>query len=682
MSDPQPPHPPILGRFQPLSELAKSPMGGLVLALDTSERHAVAVRSLPSEARLSPGDRALLLEAGRWVKGLDDPAIMRPVEIGTQDGLFHQAHRYAMSEPLRAVLRLATFRGELIPIGVALRITHDVALGARAVEAWGAPPAFGESLCGGLIADSVMVGQDGRTRLCDAGMVPVLRRTQEYGQQAEVLSYSAPEQLETTGTADGRSDVFSIGVLLWEMLANRRLFAAPLPSDVIDKVLNLPVPAIESLQRPAGEAIFSVIERALAREPHQRYPGTTALLQALETHASAQMATVADVSAYVTHLMGNVFDTRTSALERAIQQLGSEAPRPSPPVVLRALSNPDIAAELEARGGLSKTHKSTPRNLVPIPPPPPRTSRGTPSQPDIPDPGPRKTQPTPSAPFPRHIKTPLPANSNTPPPRLRMSSNPPVIAALMDDAIAQGKREAQERQNTHGAANFELPSSVPLQKVLPSVSSSLELPGAELFATPGFTSVKTSSTGVPPQTAQQGGPALAPPESPMIGSEASELVALADLEELQDPSSSEASPETPHVVSVALRPWLPIACAIMMAFVGGLGIRQCMKNRGLHEVPAASAASTLPSGAATTPNSDQVAGNPEQPVATATQVLGLGVPDAAVADQAAAVAASDAGVVTKPAVRKPPTARPRKHKSHAAPRYNGAAPQQRSKTKR
>lgn len=679
MSDPQPPHPPILGRFQPLSELAKSPIGGLVLALDTTERHAVAVRSLPSEARLSPGDRALLLEAGRWVKGLDDPAIMRPVEVGTQDGLFHQAHRYAMSEPLRAVLRLATFRGESMPVGVALRIAHDIALGARAVEAWGAPPAFGESLCGGLIADSVMVGHDGRTRLCDAGMVPVLRRTQEYGQQAEVLSYSAPEQLETTGTADGRSDVFSIGVLLWEMLANRRLFAASLPNDVIDKVLNLPVPAIESLHRPAGDALFSVIERALAREPHQRYPGTTALLQALETHASAQMATVADVSAYVTLLMGNVFDTRTRALERALLQLGSEAPRPSPPVVLRALSNPDIAAELDARTVANKTHKSTPRNLVPIPPPPPRTSRGTPSQPDLSDPGPRKTQPTPSAPFPRHIKTPLPANSNTPPPRVRMSSNPPVIAALMDDAIAQGQREAQERLNTAGATNFELPSSVPLQKVLPSVSSSLELPGAELFATPGLTSVKTSSTGVPPQTAQQTGAAPVPPEPPVIGSEPSELVALADLAELQDPPSDEPR-ESPRVVAIAVRPWLSISCLILMAFVGGLGIRQCMKNRAAHEAQAASSASALPSGAATTSSSDPGLGS-EPPVAAEAQVPSLNAPDAAV-DPALAVAASDAGVVTKPAVRKPPTARPRKYKSHAAPRYNGAAPQQRSKTKR
>ena len=116
----------------------------------------------------------------------------------------HAAFLYNIAEPLRGVLRLASFRGSPMPVGVALRIAYDVVLGARALEACGASPALGESLSGGLIPDSVLVGHDGRSRLCDAGIGAILRRTNEYGQHPDLLSYAAPEQLEGGGIIDGR----------------------------------------------------------------------------------------------------------------------------------------------------------------------------------------------------------------------------------------------------------------------------------------------------------------------------------------------------------------------------------------------------------------------------------------------------------------------------------------------
>ncbi len=154
---------PILGRYQTISELAKSPIGGLVMALDVPERRVVALRSLPVEGKVTPDTSAQLLEAGRWVKGLDDPSVMTPLNVGTQEGLLHAAFLYSLAEPLRGVLRLASFRGSPMPIGVALRIAYDIVLGARALEACGASPSLGESLSGGLIPDSVLVGQDGRS---------------------------------------------------------------------------------------------------------------------------------------------------------------------------------------------------------------------------------------------------------------------------------------------------------------------------------------------------------------------------------------------------------------------------------------------------------------------------------------------------------------------------------------
>ena len=76
---------PLLGRYQPIIELAKSPIGGLVMALDVPERRVVAIRSLPVEGKVPSETLAQLLEAGRWVKGLDNPAVMAPLDVGTQE---------------------------------------------------------------------------------------------------------------------------------------------------------------------------------------------------------------------------------------------------------------------------------------------------------------------------------------------------------------------------------------------------------------------------------------------------------------------------------------------------------------------------------------------------------------------------------------------------------------------
>ena len=254
MNETRNPNGPILGRYQTISELAKSRIGGLMLALDLPERRIVALRSLPVEGKFTSEAAEQLLVAGHWVKGLEDPSVMTPLEVGTQEGLLHAAYLYSVAEPLRGILRPTSFKGQAMPVGVALRIAHDVALGARAVEACGAPPRVGSSLCGALVPDSVMVGQDGRTRLCDVGLGAVLRR-QSPGEHPDILAYAAPEQADLQAPTDGRTDVFAIGIFLWEMLANRKLYG----SVEAGKSRSFEAPPIELLPRGTADSVPPVV---------------------------------------------------------------------------------------------------------------------------------------------------------------------------------------------------------------------------------------------------------------------------------------------------------------------------------------------------------------------------------------------------------------------------------------
>lgn|GEM_PF-2434575 len=682
MTDPQPSNPPVLGRYQVLSELAKSPIGGLMLALDVPEHRVVALRSVPVEHKISSMDNLLLLEAGKWVKGLVDPAIMQPLESGAQEGVLHAGYEYCISEPLRGVMRLASFKGEPMPVSVALRIAHDVVLGARAIEAWGASPALGETLCGGLLPDSILVGQDGKTRLCDAGIAAVLRRTPEYGQQAEVLGYAAPEQLDGNGTADSRSDVFTLGVLLWEMLANRRLFAAAQLGDIMDKVRSMPVPVLDSSQRAATdtvpESISAVILRALQREPKERYAGTTALLQALETHAARLMASPARVGAYVTGLVGNIFETRSRAMERALAPVGDSEQKGYPPVLLRSVPNDEKSHDPRSRAATTLPRKSSPKASAPIPPPPPK-NRTTPT--------PKQRGSRPSV----HIApvTPLPVA-----PRASMQSSPPIIAALVDDAIAQGEREAKAAGHIHPTLP---PPSKPLEAVIPGLPNTLELPGAELFATPGLPLVTRKPSSVQVQPAPVGSTTAEqePERAAVVGSQAtpgsaqpSELGDLAELARLEpDPAESRARGGLTQAVK---RPkiWVAVLSLLLIAFMFGLAIRRCTHPIEAPPAGASAAASVDALTSATGASAPAAAGGREPTSANAREPMPLGsaaaTAAAPVSDQladAGARQAGDAGVVRKPAVRAPHVSqRPRKRT--AAPRYNSKVTRSRGKTTR
>jgi len=646
----------LLGRYQILSELAKSPIGGLVLALDTHDRRVVALRSLPIENRLSLQNAALLLEAGKWVKGLDEAAVMKPLEIGTQDGVLHAVYQYCVSEPLRGVMRLASFKGDPMPVAVALRIAHDVALGARAIEACGASPALGDSLCGGLLPDSILVGQDGTSRICDAGISTMLRRTPEYGQQLEVLGYAAPEQLDAAGTADGRSDVFTIGILLWEVFANRRLFSASHVGDVIDKVRTMPVPALDSLQRgpadPIPQTIAGLVKRALERAPRDRYAGTTALLQALETYATTLMASPAQVGEYVSGLVGNIFETRSRALEHGLATNVGPEQRNAPAVVLKTVSAGSSSREPRLRAVPATNPKSSPKAAGPIPPPPPKL-RATPL--------PKQRGSKPST----HVApvTPLPVA-----PRSTMQSSPPIIAALMDDAIA---REAK-------AAGTSLhptlpPPSAPLEAVIPGLPKLFELPGAALFATPGLPPAKsvTAETqgDIATASAIEHGAVLIEPElasvETKLGSPPAELSELKILAVEMAAVESRAT-DTQH----AQRPrmWMAVVSLLLMAFMGGLAIRRCTKAAD-RKTPTSATATVASFPVAATLASFAQSAQVADASASAVQPVVVQTPDASVVSEVV-----DAGVARKPAAQAPQSAPRVRKQPTSAPRYNSRSP--------
>ena len=513
MNEPHPTNGPILGRYQVLSELAKSRIGGLVMALDVPEKRAVALRSFPVEARFDAETTAQLVEAGAWVKGLDDPSVMTPLEIGTQEGVLHTAYSYVIAEPLRAILRLAAFKGIAFPVGVALRIAYDVTLGARAIEACGVPPRVGGSLCGALLPDSILVGQDGRTRLCDTGIAAVLRRERSVADHADVIAYAAPEQVHSPEPADGRADVFTIGVFLWEMLANRRLFAA----HDAGRPREFTVPALESVARPSDDpipaSVVALVKRALEPAVADRLQGSTALLRAIESDCRDALAPSEAVQAFMGELVGNLFESRARAIECAIAAAGRESLSVPPPSV-RAPRDAGLRA-------------AAPKNKVVLD----NVNERAPSVSNFNDPkadGNAVESASPDATITDSLGEPgasVPAPKSSAPSRLPSLPPPPVPPKSVRPAPV-------------------FASKPPLSAALPALPKQFELPGAELFATPGLPAVRAEAA---PESAKIAPPADAPSASSSDEVVASNVDASAAASSTSDDDNASVNPVGPTI---------------------------------------------------------------------------------------------------------------------------------------
>jgi len=536
------------------------------MALDLPERRIVALRSLPIESKYSPETATKLLEAGHWVKGLDDPAVMTPLEVGTQEGLMHAAYLYGISEPLRGILRMTSFKGQSIPMGVALRIAHDVALGARAVEACGVPPRVGDSLCGALLPDSVMVGQDGRTRLCDVGIGAVLRR-EAIAEHSDLLAYAAPEQAHRAGPSDGRTDVYTIGIFLWEMLANRRLFS----SVEAGKSRTFDVPPIESLPRGSGEpvtpAVAALVTRALEQVPANRFAGTTALLQAIEQGCPDVLAPPAAVQAFMRELFDAIFENRARSMQSALDA--------APPTARESLTAPPAPVR-DARPRAAAPKKqvaadSDKERVAPV-----SSSNGNTTDQDS-----RETLGIEGS-APDTVRELTPAHAAT---GNEMTPN------------ANGTAVAAEDAPMHAASSSRLPpppppvrlsrpapvfgSKPPLSPALPALPRQFELPGADLFATPGLPLVKPSAPDRAGTEVNPVGPTI--PAPPIDDSAAAEPK-VPEASDGAEASSIRIEPAEPERAFIARAPrrkfrftWVALLSIIAFGFFGGVAVRRCTK---------------------------------------------------------------------------------------------------------
>ena len=272
-----------LSHYRIIGKLGVGGMGVVYEAEDTRLPRRVALKFLSQELVGDPeASRRLQREADNIAR-LNHPNICTIYEIDD-----HKGSRFIAMERINGVnLKLHMARTTLSDQQI-IEIARQVAMALQAAHE------------GGIVhrdikPGNIMVGEDGVVKVLDFGlarrfMMPETGEVTMYGSTIPgrplgTANYMAPERI-AQGALDPRSDLFSLGVVIYEMATGRLPFAGASPFETVTNIFDKqPTPLVElSPQRSAR--IARVVDRLLAKRPQDRYPSAGALIEALDVRSS------------------------------------------------------------------------------------------------------------------------------------------------------------------------------------------------------------------------------------------------------------------------------------------------------------------------------------------------------------------------------------------------------------
>ncbi len=260
-----------LSHYEIQEKLGRGGMGEVFLARDQTLDRRVALKLLTEELEKDETAKKRFLREAKSAAALDHPYICKIYEIGEVDGKSFIAMEYIGGETLADRLKR-----EALPLADAHRIASEI---AEALDT-----AHREHIVHrDLKPPNIMLTVGGHVKVLDSGLAKRVATPASVDSQFETasrltgegmtlgtLAYMSPEQLRGY-PVDARSDVFSFGILLYEMLCGEHPFSKSASMDTAASILNLPVPPMSRYRPDVPEILEHIISKMLAKEPGERY---------------------------------------------------------------------------------------------------------------------------------------------------------------------------------------------------------------------------------------------------------------------------------------------------------------------------------------------------------------------------------------------------------------------------
>lgn len=272
-----------LAHFRLVDKIGEGGMGIVYKAHDERLDRNVAIKVLPAESLGDPASRSRLLREARTASKLNHPNICTIHEVGEAEGQAFIAMELVEGRPVSALVEGGALPGDQVlryGLHMADALTHAHERGVVHRD---------------FKSANVVITPEGRAKVLDFGLarrmvtdgLPEGRTLTQHtltmpGQVVGTLAYMAPEQLRGQ-PANERSDVWALGVVLYEMAAGVRPFQGETSFELSSSILNQPPPPLRAGTRGAPPVLFrSVIERCLEKDPARRYQKAGEVREALE----------------------------------------------------------------------------------------------------------------------------------------------------------------------------------------------------------------------------------------------------------------------------------------------------------------------------------------------------------------------------------------------------------------
>lgn len=294
---------------------------------------------LPTHSR-SPSLTQLLAraQAALPVRKPEVLALLDYQEVGDEIALISE---YIEGEPLSTLLAASSRKAMPFRPTVAVRIIRDA---ARALASFrSSHPDIGYGL---LSPDVLYLPSYGEVLLRQPQLADEAMRQLHFRRQPSALPYRSPEQLRSPDTLSETADVFTLGIILWEMLAHRQLFgsgalpgklgppAPHTPQDIERRIRSLPVPKLDAptaRAEPLAPELVALVTRCLQRDPRRRYADLETLADALDALPEGAVAERHAVASTVERLGGDTIRRRHEEMTRLSSiPLRSSAPPSAP----------------------------------------------------------------------------------------------------------------------------------------------------------------------------------------------------------------------------------------------------------------------------------------------------------------------------------------------------------------
>jgi eukaryotic-like serine/threonine-protein kinase len=320
------------GKYQLFASLGRGGMADVFLSVARGQmgfNKLAVIKRLRQALAEETAFRNMFLDEARLAARLSHPNIVHTYEVGEQNGVYFIAMEYLEGQSLNKLLKESVRRKEIIEPEVAVRVVADALAGlgyAHDLRDYDGRPL--SIIHRDISPHNLFVTYDGHTKLVDFGIAKAASSSTEteVGVLKGKVAYMSPEQA-MGHRIDARSDLFAMGIVLWELLAQQRLMTGESAANTLHKLMNEPIPRLSTVIPGVDPTLDMLVARSLEKDPGARWQSAADMRGALESWlvSRPQQVRQEDVGRTMLSLFGSVREEVQRQIQKHMAALATAA---------------------------------------------------------------------------------------------------------------------------------------------------------------------------------------------------------------------------------------------------------------------------------------------------------------------------------------------------------------------